>query len=57
MQSRTTYLAQAEINKALALAPNDPLINLWKLVLDIHKGDYSVQEGIYQILVNLRDRL
>jgi glycosyltransferase involved in cell wall biosynthesis len=44
IQVRTTDLAQEELDKALALAPHDPLINLWKLVLEIHKGDYSVQE-------------
>jgi hypothetical protein len=44
IQIRTTKPAQTELDKALALAPHDPLINLWKLVLEIHKGDYSVKE-------------
>lgn len=45
IQIRTTDLAQAELDKALALATHDPLINLWKLILEIHKGDYSVWKG------------
>ncbi len=45
IQIRTTDLAENELDKAMALDPNDPLIKLWKLILEIHKGDYSTEEG------------
>jgi len=45
IQIRTTDLAEIEVNKALALTPYDPLIKLWKLILEVHKGDYSVKES------------
>lgn len=45
IQIRATDLAEIELNKASALAPNDPIIKLWKLILEIHRGNYSTKES------------
>lgn len=41
MRVRTIDLAQGELEKALTLAPGDPLIFLWEMALAIHRDDCS----------------
>jgi len=64
---RTVGIAQEKLNKALELAPDEPLIRLWELVTDIHRDHKPCPEkdlssfGEFQeqarLLIGLKEEL